>query len=70
MGSNKSDNKNRRQFFTSLISEEKEKVKMLTADGQLVEVNKSVYDQAVNKQKATNKDIYLWMNNPSKSTDQ
>ncbi|MFN8291917.1 MAG: hypothetical protein U0U70_16785 [Chitinophagaceae bacterium] len=65
MGNNKSD-KNRREFFFSLFEREKEKVKMLTADGRLVEVDKSVYDRAVSRLKANNKDIYLWMENPSK----
>jgi hypothetical protein len=39
---------------------------MLTADGKLVEVDKAAYDQLASKQKATNKEIYDWMKNPSK----
>ena len=39
---------------------------MLTADGKLVEVERSVLEAASKKQKAANKDIYEWMDNPSK----
>lgn len=56
----------RRQFFSFLIRDKKETIKMLTADGKLVEVDKAVYDQVAGKQKATNKEIYDWMENPSK----
>ena len=41
-------------------------VKMLTADGKLVEVPKAVLEAASKKQQSTNKEIYTWMNNPSK----
>lgn len=58
--------KSRRQFFSFLLTEKKQTIKMLTADGKLVEVDKAVYDQVVNKEKATNKQIYDWMENPSK----
>ena len=57
-------NKSRRSFFTSLLNSKKEKVKMLTADGKLVEVDKYVLD-AANKQKVNNKEILQWMKNPS-----
>ncbi|MFZ4058198.1 MAG: hypothetical protein ACOYKE_08650 [Ferruginibacter sp.] len=43
-----------------------EMVKMLTAEGKLVEIEKSVLDAVAKKQKSTNKEIYDWMNNPSK----
>jgi hypothetical protein len=43
-----------------------EMVKMLTADGKLVEVNKELLDKAQNRIKATRKDIFDWMDNPSK----
>ena len=78
MGNNKkTENKSRRGFLSLFLPGtddassgqnpgKSEKVKMLTADGKLVEVDKSVYDQAVKKQKTTNKDIYDWMKNPSK----
>lgn len=64
----KSTNKSRRWFLTGgmLDSPKKEMVKMLTPDGKLVEVDKAIFDQVAKKQKATNKEIYDWMNNPSK----
>lgn len=64
----KSQNNSRRNFFFSLFSKIKkeEKVKMLTSDGKLVEVDKSVYESLTKKKKTTNKDIYDWMENPSK----
>lgn len=66
MGNKKQpDNKSRRSFFTGLLNLKKEKVKMLTADGKLVEVDKAVLDAAT-KQKVTNKEILDWMKNPSK----
>jgi hypothetical protein len=72
MGNNKkTTDKSRRNFLSMFISSEKkttpsEMVKMLTPDGKLVEVEKSVFEAATNKQKASNKDIYNWMQNPSK----
>ena len=72
MGNNKKpDNKSRRNFFSLLLpGSEKaanpEMVKMLTPDGKLVEVEKAILDKAVNRMKASNKDIYEWMKNPSK----
>ncbi len=70
MGNNKkSENKSRRSFFTSFFNGNNEapgeKVKMLTAEGKLVEVDKNILDAAV-KQKASNKEIFDWMKNPSK----
>lgn len=41
-------------------------VKMLTADGKLVEVDKTVLDELTKKQRATNQQIFDWMKNPSK----
>lgn len=60
--------KSRRWFLTGglLGNEKKKMVKMLTADGKLVEVERSVLDAAPERKKAANKDIYEWMNNPSK----
>jgi hypothetical protein len=52
----------RRGFLSMLI-------KMLTADGRLVEVEKSVYEQASKGKKAGNKEIMEWMNNPSKENN-
>jgi hypothetical protein len=42
------------------------KVKMLTADGKLVEIDKAILDKVTKNQKSSNKDIYTWMKNPSK----
>lgn len=73
MGNNKkSTDRSRRDFFSSLLAKKEiasEKIKMLTADGKLVEVDKAVFDAASQKQKASNKDIYDWMKNPSKETN-
>lgn len=44
-----------------------EKVKMLTADGQLVEVSKSLLQQSSNGEKAKNKDILNWSDTAKKS---
>ena len=51
-------------------SEKKEMVKMLTADGKLVEVDKKVLDAITAKKKVSNKEIVAWMNNPSKNNNQ
>ncbi len=64
-------NQTRRGFLSLFLPADKAAtkpamVKMLTADGKLVEVEKSVFDAATKKQKATNKDILNWMDNPSK----
>jgi hypothetical protein len=64
MGNNNQD-KSRRSFFSALLKPTKEKVKMLTADGKLVEIDKDVLDAAT-AQKVNNKEIFQWMNNPSK----
>ncbi len=72
MGNNKKpDNKTRRDFLSMFISTDKktapaEMIKMLTPDGKLVEVSKTVLDEVTKKQKASNQDIYNWMKNPSK----
>lgn len=72
MGDNNNQNNDKsRRWFLSLFvnSSDKnaspEKVKMLTADGKLVEVDKAVYEKA-SRQKADNKMILDWMKNPSK----
>ena len=44
-----------------------EKVKMLTADGKLVEVSKSLIQQSSNGEKAKNKDILNWSDTAKKS---
>ena len=72
MGNDKKNGqKSRRQFFSSFFSDppKKEKIKMLTPDGKLVEVDKAVFEEAARKKKASNKDIYNWMKNPSKDTE-
>ncbi|MEP7110076.1 MAG: hypothetical protein ABI760_18925 [Ferruginibacter sp.] len=72
MGNNKkAETKSRRWFLTGGLSGagKKEMIKMLTADGKLVEVEKSVVDAVAKKQKATNKEIFDWMKNPSKETN-
>ncbi len=76
MGNNKQKDRNRRGFLSLLLSgkdntqatnhDKPEMVKMLTADGKLVEVSKAVLDELTKKQKATNKEIFDWMKNPSK----
>jgi hypothetical protein len=72
MGNNKKTaDKSRRDFFSLFMSAGKkmapaEMVKMLTADGKLVEVDKAVLDELTKKQKATNQQIFDWMKNPSK----
>lgn len=43
-----------------------QKVKMLTPDGKIVEIDKEVLDMVTKNKKATNKEIYDWMDNPSK----
>ncbi len=69
--------KSRRDFFSFLIPKNEiakkeddqnksEMVKMLTADGKIVEVKKSILEAASNKQKSSNQEIYDWMDNPSK----
>jgi len=41
-----------------------EKVSMLTADGKLVEVSKSILEQSTNREKVRNQDILKWRENP------
>ena len=67
MGNNKNEtNRSRRGFLTGLFNYKKEKVKMLTADGKLVEIDKDVLEAAAG-QKVNNKEILQWMKNPSKN---
>ncbi|MEI9912345.1 MAG: hypothetical protein WDO71_23430 [Bacteroidota bacterium] len=78
MGNNKKPEDKSRRWFLSLIlsgnndtssaksPDNAEKVKMLTPDGKLVEVDKNILDKAIKNQKATNKEILNWMKNPSK----
>lgn len=62
----KPENNSRRQFFSRLLNNQTEKVKMLTPEGKLVEVDKAIVDAARQNKKASNKDIFDWMQNPSK----
>jgi hypothetical protein len=72
MGDNeKTEDKSRRWFLSLFTAADKKEakpgmVKMLTADGKLVEIDKAVLEAASKKQKSTNKEIYDWMKNPSK----
>lgn len=70
MGDNKKPtDKSRRWFLTGGLFDgrkKKEMVKMLTADGKLVEIEKSVLEAVAKNQKASNTEIYKWMDNPSK----
>ena len=71
MGNNNQDIKSRR-WFLSLFSNagnntvKTDKVKMLTADGKLVEIDRAVLNKASTGEKSTNKEILHWMDNPSK----
>jgi hypothetical protein len=73
MGNKKTTDQSRRGFFSLLLGENRkpsaesgEKIKMLTADGKLVEVDKSVFEKVSAGKKASNKEILNWMKNPSK----
>lgn len=43
-----------------------EKVKMLTADGKLVEVSKKILEQSTSRKKVRNEDILNWSDSPIK----
>lgn len=72
MEDNKKPEDNSRRWFLSLFTATDKKeakpgmIKMLTADGKLVEIDKTVLEAASKKRKSTNKEIYDWMQNPSK----
>lgn len=71
MGHNKKASS--RRDFLSLFMNKKNNdatgtIKMLTADGKLVEIDRAALDEAREKKKASNQDIYHWMNNPSKES--
>ena len=68
----KTNDKSRREFLSRFFpiaakTNNLEMVKMLTADGKLVEVKKSIVDAATTRQKVSNKEILDWMQNPSKN---
>ena len=54
------------RFFKKPKPTKQETVKMLTADGRLVEVNAAAFNARRKRTKASKKEIYAWMNNPSK----
>lgn len=72
---NQHNTKGSRRWFLSfgLAKQENEAddemVKMLTADGKLVTVKKSLLEKTSPTKKTSNKEIYDWMNNPSKKED-
>ncbi|MFN8242681.1 MAG: hypothetical protein U0X40_01395 [Ferruginibacter sp.] len=72
MDDNKNTGLKSRRWFLSLFANrnakptEDEMVKMLTPDGKLVTISKAVLEAASKKKKASNQDIYNWMDNPSK----
>lgn len=69
MGKDNNSELKSRRWFLSLFGSantKKGKVKMLTADCKLVEIDQSVLDAASKKQRSSNKEIYDWMQNPSK----
>ena len=51
------------------MQDEEEKISMLTPDGKLVEVPKSVVDQMTNRKKAANQDILDWTTAQNKSKE-
>ena len=71
MGQEQKNTSSSRRKFLSLFNLTQsntgnEKVKLLTADGKLMEVDKAVLEKAATKKKASNKEILAWMQNPSK----
>lgn len=76
MGNTNNSNGSRRWFLSFGFARKEEKnkaadspadmVKMLTPDGKLVEVPRSLVESSSTTQKASNKDILSWMKNPSK----
>jgi hypothetical protein len=68
--------KSRRGFLslgfgsTSKKEQDDPMVKMLTADGTLVEVKRSVLESISQKKPSSNQEIFDWMNNPSKEQTQ
>jgi hypothetical protein len=49
------------------VAEDGEKVSMLTADGKLVEVSKTILEQSTNREKVRNQDILKWSETAKKS---
>lgn len=65
-------NNSRREFFTRFLApaentqEDSDKIKMLTADGKLVEVDPNFIVQEKKQAKTTNAEILAWTNVPKK----
>lgn len=76
MGYDKNDETKSRRWFLSLFKladnpaetkkDNPNMVKMLTADGKLVEIDKAVLAAATKNKPSTKKEIFDWMDNPSK----
>lgn len=72
MGNEKKTPDKSRRWFLSLFvaaddtAEKPEMIKMLTPEGKLVEVDKKIFEAASAKKKATYKEVFDWMKNPSK----
>lgn len=49
------------------VTDDDEKVSMLTADGKLVEVSKKLVQQSTSREKAKNEDILNWTESAKKS---
>jgi hypothetical protein len=49
------------------VTDDDEKVSMLTADGKLVQVSKKLLDQTTSREKANHKDILNWSEATKKS---
>ncbi|MCX6315155.1 MAG: hypothetical protein NTX08_10520 [Sphingobacteriales bacterium] len=75
MGNNSNSDTKSRRWFLSLFTPKSNattgsgKVKMLTPDGKLVEVDKAILDKLTSQKKASNQQIYDWMENPSKENN-
>jgi hypothetical protein len=80
MENNNQKDRSRRGFLSLLVSgkgtntptenqPKPEMVKMLTADGKLIQIEKSVLEAVSKKQKSSNQEIFQWMNNPSKENN-
>lgn len=67
--------KSRRGFLSFGLGKDKPEesedpmVKMLTADGQVVEVRRSILEKICSKKASSNKEIFDWMQNPSKEKE-
>ena len=53
--------------ITKSKSKSGDKIKMLTADGKLVEVDRSVIEKATASKRATDKEVFEWMDKKHKT---